>query len=75
MDNADSYLGSMPPVTVNAQLCHNVKIEVKFIKETRDHDTLRKWAEIIDRVLTEHSGPIKKIAGCVVLMLCLGDVI
>lgn len=47
----ESFWGSVPPVQVNAQQCGTVQIEVKFISETRDHDTLRKFADTIDRML------------------------
>lgn len=48
-----SFLGSVPPVPVqlNCQQCGEVRVVVKFVKEERDHDTLRKWAEVIDRML------------------------
>jgi hypothetical protein len=51
MEPSDSYLGANPPVQINAQQCGTVKIEVKFITETREHDTLNKWADLIDKVI------------------------
>ena len=46
----NSFSGTVPPVQVNARQCGEVRIEVKIITETREHDTLRRWAALIDRV-------------------------
>jgi hypothetical protein len=70
VEPSDSYLGANPPVQINAQQCGTVKIEVKFITETREHDTLRRWADLIERVLDyKDSGKISGLfAGCGVLV-------
>jgi len=53
MEAGDSYLGATPPVQVNATQCGSVKIEVRFITETRKHDSLKKWADLIDRIIEQ----------------------
>jgi len=42
-----SFLGGIAPVTVTATngAVVDVNFSVKFIVETRDHDTLRLWAD------------------------------
>lgn len=36
------------PVRVSASNCHTVHVNVQFIIETRVHDSLRRWAELIE---------------------------
>lgn len=54
-----SFLGCTPPVQVNATQCGSVKIEVRFIKEEREHDTLRKLSDEIARL----SGANRQLTG------------
>ena len=44
-----SFLGSLPPVTVMASGNSNVEMryQVRIVIETREPDTLRRWAEHI----------------------------
>lgn len=61
----------VPPVQINARQCGEVKVEVKIITETREHDTLRRWAELIDRV-TRNPHP-KRVFGPVSAMDFFGE--
>jgi hypothetical protein len=40
-------MGGMPPVHITTNGCGEVTVNVKFVFETREHDTLRKCAEMI----------------------------
>jgi len=72
MDSDDSFLAATPPVQVNASQCGSVTIEVRFITETREHDTLKKWAEVIDKLIeiSAKSGQITGIMLLVASTLC-----
>lgn len=48
-DDEPSYLGGTPPVHINATNCHTVTINVQIVVESRQHDTIREWADEIKR--------------------------
>jgi hypothetical protein len=52
MDDPDTtYMGSVPPVQVTASHCGSVSINVKFIIEPREPESLRRYADDIEKQL------------------------
>jgi hypothetical protein len=43
----DSFMGGLPPVHITTNGCGEVTVNVRFVFESREHDTLRKCAEMI----------------------------
>ena len=58
MENEEIYLGGLPPVQVKATNCHTVNVNVKFVVEQRECDTLRQWAEKIRVEANEKGGQL-----------------
>lgn len=48
MENEEVYLGSSPPVTINATNCHTINVNVQILIEDRLVNILQKWAETAD---------------------------
>ncbi|NCD13674.1 MAG: hypothetical protein EOL92_00390 [Bacteroidia bacterium] len=44
-----SFLGSTPPVHINADSCGVVTVNYKIVLQSRDEDTLRKESDRIER--------------------------
>lgn len=44
-----TFFGGTPPVTVHADNCRDVVVNYRIIINTREEDTLRRWAQQIER--------------------------
>lgn len=63
MENEVAYLGGVPPVEVKASNCHTVNVNVNFVVEQRECDTLRKWAERIKLEAVVKGGELAGLLG------------
>jgi hypothetical protein len=56
----DSFMGGLPPVHITTNGCGEVTVNVRFVFESREHDTLRKCAEMINLAMEEECQKILK---------------